>query len=168
VPANRVLPVQVRLPDGSWLSRLHAGTDGQKRDPQRVRVLSYRLHAKDTEYRLVTDLLDADQYPAPELAALYCERWEIESVFGELKTHQRGPRVVLSSKTPDGVRQQIWAHLLVHHALRALICRTAAAQATDPDRISFTDTLHATRRSVTTAPGVFSPSAPDHGPGQTP
>lgn len=155
--ANRVLPVQARLSDGSWLCRLHAGTDGKKRDPVRVRVIAYRLHGQATQYRLVTDLLDADRFPARELAALYCQRCQIESVFGELKTHQRGPQVVLSSKTPDGVHQQIWAHLLVHRALRTLICRTAAVQGIDPDRLSFSDTLQATRRSVTASPGVFSP-----------
>ncbi|MFF1697447.1 hypothetical protein ACFVXC_28170 [Streptomyces sp. NPDC058257] len=63
---------------------MHAGTDGKKRDPQRVRVLAYRLHGQATEYRLATDLLDVDLYPARELAALYGQRWEIESVFGEL------------------------------------------------------------------------------------
>ncbi|MFD8820340.1 IS4 family transposase [Streptomyces sp. NPDC059627] len=161
VSANRVLPVQERLPDGSWLSRLHAGTDNKKRDPVRVRVIAYRLTgvpgAEENGYRLVTDLLDAKAYPAAELAALYRQRWEIESVLAEIKTHQRGAKVVLSSKTPDGVRQQIWAHLLVHHALRELMCRTAAARGTDPDRISFTDTLRAARRSVTASPGIFSP-----------
>ncbi|NNN36160.1 hypothetical protein HLK59_38530 [Streptomyces sp. S3(2020)] len=65
--------------------------------------------------------------------------------------------MVLASKTPDGVHQQIWAHLLVHRARRILICRTAAAPAIDPDRLSFTETLRAARRSVTTSPGVVSP-----------
>lgn len=133
VSANRVLPVQARRADGSWLSRIHACTDGRKRDPVRVRVIAYGLDAHDAEYRLVTDLLDADRFPAKELAALYCQRWEIESVFGEIKTQQRGSRVVLSSKTPDGVLQRIWAHLLVHHALRALIRRTATTRGTGPN-----------------------------------
>lgn len=161
VPGNRVLPVQQRLPDGSWLSRIHAGTDSKKRDPVRVRVIAYRLEgvpgAEESGYRLVTDLLDAKEYPAAELAALYHQRWEIESVFGEIKTYQRGAKVVLSSKTPDGVRQQIWAHLLVHHALRVLMWRTAAAHGSDPDRLSYIDTLRAARLSVTTSPGIFSP-----------
>ncbi|MGW9137479.1 transposase [Streptomyces sp. NPDC055681] len=93
----------------------------------------------------------------PALAALYRERWEIESVFAEIKTCQRGAKVVLSSKTPDGVLQQIWAHLLVHHALRELMLRTAATRQLDPDRISFTETLRSARRSVSVTPGGFSP-----------
>ncbi|MER5474412.1 IS4 family transposase [Streptomyces sp. NPDC002685] len=162
VPANRVLPVRKVLRDGSWLSVIHAGTDPAKRDPVQVRVLAYQLKGPATssggsDYRLVTTLLDARRYPARQLAALYRERWEIESVFAEIKTCQRGAKVVLSSKTPDGVLQQIWAHLLVHHALRELMLRTAATRQLDPDRISFTETLRSARRSVTVTPGSFSP-----------
>jgi hypothetical protein len=106
---------------------------------------------------LVTDLLDHRRYPADELAGLYTQRWGEETALDELKTHQRGPGVVLpsTSKTPDGIRQQVWAHLLVHHALRARTARTARTAGVDCDRLSFTDTLRAVRRSVTASPGVF-------------
>ncbi|SEE87858.1 Transposase DDE domain-containing protein [Streptomyces sp. Ag109_O5-10] len=160
VPANRVLPVDRILRDGSWLSRIHAHTDPAHTDPVTVRVLAYQLngtgHAGE-DYRLVTSLLDARRHPARQLAALYQERWEAEAVFAELKTHQRGARVVISSKTPEGVLQQIWAHLLVHHALRELMVRTAATRSLDPDQVSFTETLRSARRSVTVTPGSFSP-----------
>ncbi|MFJ9381075.1 transposase [Streptomyces sp. NPDC101455] len=77
-----------------------------------VRVLAYQLKdaggvAAAVGYRLVTTLLDARRYPARQLAALHRERWEIESVSAEIKTCRRGAKVVLSSKTPDGVLQQI-------------------------------------------------------------
>ncbi len=162
VPANRIMPVRTPLRDGSWLSDIHAGTDRAKRDPVQGRVLAYQLKdagpaAAAGDYRLVTTLLDPRRYPARQLAALYRERWETEAVFAELKTYQRGAKVVLSSKTPDGVLQQIWAHLLVHHALRELMVRTAATRKLDPGRISFTDTLCSARRSVTATPGGFSP-----------
>ncbi|MFJ4633676.1 IS4 family transposase [Streptomyces sp. NPDC088847] len=162
VSANRVLPVNKLLRDGSWLSHIHATIDPGKRDPVQVRVLAYHLKGPATnsgggDYRLVTTLLDPRRYPARQLAALYRERWEIESVFAEIKTFQRGAKVVLSSKTPDGVLQQIWAHLLVHHALRELMLRTEATRQLDPDRISFTETLRSARRSVTVTPGGFSP-----------
>ncbi|MET9081799.1 transposase [Streptomyces sp. NPDC004237] len=160
VPANRVLPVDRILRDGSWLSRILAHTDPAHSDPVTVRVLAYRLNGTGPageDYRLVTSLLDARRHPARQLAALYQERWEAEAVFAELKTHQRGARVVISSKTPDGVLQQIWAHLLVHHALRELMVRTAATRGLDPDQVSFTETLRSARRSVTVTPGSFSP-----------
>ena len=105
VPANRVLDVEQALPDGSWRSRLDAAGDRPaRRYPVPVRVVAYALddpgRAGAGEYRLVTDLLDHQRYPADELAALYARRWEEETALDELKTHQRGPGVVLASKTP--------------------------------------------------------------------
>lgn len=152
---NAVLPVLERFNDGSFLSELVASTDKYKReDVVSVRVVEYviedpgRTSAKDVTYRLVTTVLDAEAAPANELAALYGERWEIESIFDELKTHQRGPRVVLRSKTPQGVYQEAWGYLCVHYAIRALIHQAGDQRDIDPDRISFTHALHATRRSV--------------------
>ncbi|MFD4562105.1 transposase [Streptomyces sp. NPDC058469] len=135
----------------------------RRHHPRRNRAGRLPRHGAHTappeqgDYRLVTTLLDARRCPARQLAALYQERWEAEAVFAELKTHQRGARTMLSSKTPDGVLQQIWAHLLVHHALRELMVRTAATLGLDPDRISFTETLRSARPSVTVTPGSFSP-----------
>ena len=81
--------------------------------------------------------------PAGELAALYAQRWEIESIFDELKTHQRGPRVILRSRTFAGIYQEAWGYLCVHYALRALIHAAADNHDLDPDRISITTALHA-------------------------
>jgi Transposase DDE domain len=114
--SGHALPVDQELADGSWLSRLDAGGH-RRRDPRGpivVRVLDYSIedpgrpgHAQ--RYRLVTSLLDPAQAPAAELAALYHQRWELEGVLDELKTHQRGPRAILRSKTPQGVIQEVYA-----------------------------------------------------------
>ena len=109
-----------------------------------------RPQAEETTYRLLTTIIDAAAAPADELAALYAQRWEIESTFDELKTHQRGPRVVLRSKTPDGVRQEVYGYLCVHYAIRALMHTAADDHGLDPDRISFTRSIQAARRSVRT------------------
>ena len=155
--SNAALPVVERFPDGSYRSELVAATDKHRRDNVLpVRVIEYTIDdegrpaAHGTLYRLVTNLLDAAVAPAAELAALYAQRWEIESIFDELKTHQRGPRVILRSRTPDGVYQEAWGYLCVHYALRALIHAAADNNDIDPDRISFTKALHAARRSVRT------------------
>jgi Transposase DDE domain/Insertion element 4 transposase N-terminal len=154
---NAVFPVLQRLPDGSFVSELVATADKRRReDVCTVRVIEYALDdpgrpgAQETTYRLVTTLLDPTAAPAGELAALYAQRWEIESIFDELKTHQRGPRVILRSRTPAGVYQEAWGYLCVHYALRALIHAAADHHDLDPDRISFTTALHAARRSVRT------------------
>ena len=154
---NAVLPVLERYPDGSFRSELVASHDKRRRaDVLTVRVIEYAIDdpgrpgATDTKYRLITTILDPTAAPANELAALYAERWEIESIFDELKTHQRGPRVVLRSRTPEGVYQEAWGYLCVHYALRALIHGAAHDHDLDPDRISFTTALHAARRSIRT------------------
>jgi len=162
---NAVLPVLERHADGSFLSELVAS--GDKRSRARVtpvRVVEYSLddpgrpQAEDTRYRLITTLLAPEDAPAAELAALYAERWEFESALDELKSHQRGPRVVLRSKSPEGVRQEGWAYLCTHYAVRALMATAAGDRGVDPDRISFTRTLHAARRSVRAGLGAEGPA----------
>jgi hypothetical protein len=153
--SNAVLPVLERHGDGSFRSELVASDDKHKREHViSVRVIEYtiadpgRPQAAGTTYRLVTTILDPKEAPGAELAALYAERWEIESIFDELKTHQRGPRVILRSRTPSGVYQEAWGYLCVHYAIRALVAGAADVGGHDPDRLSFTAALHATRRSV--------------------
>ena len=159
--SNHVLPIDERLADGSYLSHLHEVVGNHRRPTEVVvRVIEYsvddpgRPQAEDTTYRLISTLVDAQAAPAGELAALYPQRWEFETTLDELKTHQRGPRVVLRSKTPDGVRQEAYGHLCTHYAIRALIARTAADHEIDPDRVSFTRAAHAARRSVRAGVGT--------------
>jgi hypothetical protein len=151
------------LSDGSWLARIKptSGTNRAKTEPLTVRVIDYTLddgRENPEQYRLLTTILDPAEAGAEDLAAAYAERWEIENTFDELKTHQRGPRAVLRSKSPDLVLQEIWGHLCCHYAIRTLMAGAAAHAGRDPDRISFTAALRITRRSV--AQGSFSPSAP--------
>jgi Insertion element 4 transposase N-terminal/Transposase DDE domain len=156
------------LPDGSWLAHLRRSTPAAERraEPMLVRVIDYAIddgrdHDREHagSYRLFTTLLDPDEAPAGELAAAYTQRWEIEATFDELKTHQRGPRTVLRSKSPDLVLQEIWGHLCCHYAIRALMADAAQHAGHDPDRVSFTAALRATRTSIAQQ-GAFSPSAP--------
>lgn len=152
-------PTHVRdLDDGSWLAHLRRATD-RRSEPMLVRVVDYTVddgrNNADT-YRLFTTLLDPDEAPATELAAAYTQRWEIEATFDELKTHQRGPRTVLRSKSPDLVLQEIWGHLCCHYAIRALMTHAAEHAGHDPDRISFTAALRITRASIAQQ-GAFPP-----------
>jgi len=152
IKQGRDLPVDERLADGSYLSRVHPG-DHRKRHSVgiEVRVIDYRLYGvADAEpmYRLVTTILDPAQASAKDLAALYHERWEIETVFGELKTHLRGSKVVLRSKTPDLVRQEIYGLLMAHFAIRGLMHEAALQADEDPDRLSFLHAVRVIRRKI--------------------
>ena len=162
VKRNLRLPREARLADGSYLTTVYA-TEKDRRhraDGVRVRVVEYRLEGvADAEplYRLVTTLLDPAAAPAAELAALYHERWEIEGALAELKTHLRGARVVLRSKTPALVRQEFWGLLLAHFAVRGLMHEAALRAGEDPDRLSF---LHAVRVVVRRKLPVFAALPP--------
>jgi hypothetical protein len=105
---------------------------------------------------LLSNILDPADARADELAAAYHQRWEEETGNDQLKTHLRGPGKILRSRLPELVHQEIWAWLLVHHALSALITRAAEAADLDPDRVSFTRVLRIARRTATGTAG-FSP-----------
>jgi len=149
------------LPDGSWLAQLRGLTPAAERrqEPMLVRVIDYTVEdgrENPTTYRLVTTLTDPDEVTAVDLAAAYAERWEVELAFDELKTHQRGPRTVLRSKSPDLVLQEIWGHLCCHYAIRSLMAEAATHSGHDPDRVSFVAALRITRQTLA-HPGAFPP-----------
>lgn len=150
---NLRLPRETGLADGSYLTTIYPSDKDRRHRTQgiRVRVIAYRLEgiaAAEPLYRLLTTILEPGQAPAATLAALYHERWEIESAFDELKTHLRGARIVLRSKTPDLVRQEFWGLLLAHFAIRGLMHEAALRAEEDPDRLSFQHAVRAVRRKL--------------------
>jgi hypothetical protein len=170
VKADVGLPREQTLPDRSYLTSIHALENRKaKRDGEPARVIEYRLDdpalaEEDQRYRLITTILDPEQAPASELAALYPQRWELESALDELKTHQRGPRVVLRSKTPEGVYQEAYGHLATHYAIRRVMHDAALQADLVPHRLSFIRSLRAARRSTRTQPGLSPPHDRDRTP----
>jgi len=155
--AGAVLVVLELLEDGSYLSQISAATDRRHGvAPTVVRVVEYTLGndpgrpAQPAPYRLLTTIGAPGQAPAADLAALYHQRWEFATTLDELKTHQRGPKVVLRSRSPEMVAQEVWGMLLVHHAIRRLLHQAALDHHLDPDRLSFVRSLRVVRRQVTT------------------
>ena len=159
IKKNLVLPCERRLKDGSYLSRIYPSIKDRRHKANGVvvRVIEYQLEGvEDAEeiYRLMTTILDPDKAPAPELAALYHERWEIETALDELKTHLRGSGIVLRSKTPELVRQEFYGLLMAHFAIRGLMHEAALMDEVDPDRLSFTHSVRVVRRKIPLFPAI--------------
>ena len=163
VKSTLKLPVHKMLADGSYLSEVFSSDDRQRRHGQTVRVIDYTLKESATpvegSYRLVTNIVDERQADALELAALYHERWEIEGVFDEFKTHLRANSTVLRSKTPELVQQELWGLLLAHFAIRQIMTQAAWQHGLDPDRLSFVHAVRVIKRKMPQAAAI-PPCAP--------
>lgn len=175
------IPVLDTLPDGSYLSELlprhlKANQRTNQRTSRRrggrshipdqaripVRVVEYSIPNRDGKVeviKIMTTILDPEIAPAGELAALYAQRWEFELTLDEVETHQMSTRL-LRSRTPELVRQEIWALLLTHYAVRAFMREAADDVGIDADRLSFIRSIRVIRRQVENQAG-FSPSPPD-------
>jgi hypothetical protein len=160
---NMRMACEKRLPDGSYLSRVYPSVRDWRHQTNGIilRVIDYRLEGiegAEPIYRLATTIFDPGKAPAEELAALYHERWEIETAFDELKTHLRGAQIVLRSKTPDLVRQEFYGLLMAHFAIRGLMHEAALKAGEDPDRLSFLHAVRVIRRKMVVY-GAIPPSA---------
>ncbi len=154
------------LPDGSYLARLTPQRRAvyPMQQPVWLRVIEYqitdeRLGEPGRVYRLGTTWLNPRTAPAKELLVLYHERWEIELVVDELKTHLRVQQKVLRSHTPEGVRQELYALFLVHFAIRVLMSRSAVQADLDPDRLSFSEAVFQLCEAVSDEQGEPEPAA---------
>ncbi len=163
-PSNRQLPVRQSLADGSYLSAIYPSDKGRRAGAAEaipVRVIEYSLPAvpdAQPRYRLLTTLLDPALAPAVELAALYHERWEIEGVFDELKTHLVRSRRVLRSKTAELVHQEFHGWVLAHYAVRWLLHQAASRHRLPHAELSFTGHVQLLRRAQPRS-GAFPPTA---------
>ncbi len=143
------LDVEKVLKDGSYLSRVYQRPGPKKKETSLiVRVIEYQLKDSSESYRLITTLLDPDEAPAEELAALYAERWEIESSLDELKTHLRGANLCLRSKKPELIEQEFYGLMMAHFAVRGLMHEAALKIKEDPDRLSYIHTVNVVRRKI--------------------
>ena len=168
-------PVLEVLDDGSYLSELVprrmknefrqgnlSAIPPQVRIP--VRIIEYTVEnpaSKAETIKLLTTVVDPVEAAAVELAALYQQRWEFELTLDEIEVHQMSATRLLRSKIPELVRQEIWALLLVHYAVRAFMVDAADDVGDDVDHLSFLRSVRVIRRQVHNQAG-FSPSPPDH------
>jgi hypothetical protein len=172
---NRPLTVKAVLADGSFLSEIHpprlskaapndvSDQGASEPAPITVRVIEYAMPGlpdAQPRYRLLSTLLDAQAAPALELAALYHERWQVEAVFDELKTHRLHSRRVLRSKKAALVRQEFYGWVLAHYCVRWLLHQGVAKEPIPRERQSFTAHLQLLRRTRPHS-GAFPPTAAD-------
>jgi Insertion element 4 transposase N-terminal/Transposase DDE domain len=150
---------QRNLPDGSYLSTVYPSFTDRRRDQNGrvVRIIEYTHDDPGRPgcgitTRLLTDLLDPVALPAPEAAVLYHQRWEQELAFDEIKTHLNGRPVLLRSKTPRGVIQELYGLFLAHRVIRQVMSDAAQARDLDPDRLSFTNSLRVLQCHLPEAP----------------
>jgi len=152
VKTNLILKAEKQLPDGSYLAKIYRSTQDRKhkRNGIQVRVIEYKFKwVRGTgSYRLLTTILDHLEAPADELAAVYHERWEIETALGECKTKLKGPTVIMRSKTPELVRQEFYGFMLTYFVIRKLLHEAALQADEDPDRLSFQHTVQVIRRKI--------------------
>jgi len=134
------------LPDGSYLSEIRSDKNLKGRvQTTVVRVIEYTLDGipeAESSYRLITNWMGAGAPLAVELAALYHRRWSIEESFDEFKTHLADRKVILRSKKPELVKQEFYALLLTHAAIRKLM--TEAADRTQQSAVDLSF-IHAVR-----------------------
>lgn len=162
---DRKLTREQVLPDGSFITTIYDSQDDRKREHGlKVRCIEFNAEIKFLDgrktiasYRLFTTLLDHNAYPLSELAALYRERWEFETVLDELKTHLMGSQP-LRSRTPELVIQEAYGMVMAHYAIRAIMYDAAASTKLDPDELSFTHSKNVIVRNVPKI-GAFPPSA---------
>lgn len=160
------------LPDGSYLTTLQPQNCEGLSAPLQVRVIEYlidpavaeqleqvtpsRVHNQSATtnpqvrqvHRLITTLLDPQQAPAKSLCLCYHERWEIEETIDETRNQQRISQQPLRSCLPKLVLQELYALLLAHYAVRALMLRAAQTKGLDPDRISFTAAIQVLGQAI--------------------
>ena len=178
VTATVTLPVIKSLTDGSYrsivinpkitgtrrqklLDQVRAGHQVPAEAAIPVRVVEYEIPDREGNGTgelicLITSILDPGEATAIELASAYHQRWESETSYREKKTYLRRSGRVLRSKSPEMIRQEIWALLLTHYAIRKLMCHAADEAGLDPDHLSFMRSLRVIRRHVT-AQADFSP-----------
>jgi hypothetical protein len=160
IKKNTKVKIIEDLPDGSCLAIIYPSERDWKNDSNglKVRLIEYQIKGKNEIYRLLTTMLNHNEAPAEELAALYSKRWTIETVYDELKNHTREKKVFLKSKTPELVIQEFYGLLLAHYAIRGVMHEAALQAELPPNRLSFVHSVRVIRRRLKAFSG-FSPSA---------
>jgi hypothetical protein len=141
-----------QLSDDSHIVTVFSTKDKSKENGLKARLIEYYVvgaKKKRETFYLLTNILDPSMASASELASLYGERWEHENTLDELKTHLNLSAITFRSKSPERVLQEFWALLMAHYSIRLLMHKAAVLGNVDPDRLSFTHTVHIVKDGLT-------------------
>ena len=129
-----------------FVARLKIGDAYRRKNPEMPKYIRARFirvqvsnHGHRKSIWLITSLLDAECYPADEIAGLYQKRWRIETLFDQLKI--KGGADLLRSKTTDGVHKEVAARICAINIVRIIMLQAAEAGGVDVMRISFVGTV---------------------------
>jgi hypothetical protein len=147
--AKLKMKVLQRLGPDDELVEMVVSAEAHRKDPSLPRTwiarrIGYQMPGFRKQF-LLTSLRDAEIFPAPEIVDLYHERWELELGYDEIKTGLLDRQETIRSKTPDGVRQELWGILLVFNLVRLEMDAIARHESIAPTRISFLSTLRLIR-----------------------
>ena len=123
----------------TWMSKeqYHALPDSLT--VREVRVVVRQKGFRTKELVVVTTLLDAEEYPADEIAALYRQRWQAELNLRSLKSVLQMDR--LRCKTPHRARNEFYMHLVAYNLIRRMMALAALQAGVQPWTVSFKGTL---------------------------
>lgn len=135
-------------PRPRYTAKLSYSKDEWEDLPEELPLRQIRVTVKHSGFRtrgfyIITTLLDAEQYPAEELAALYFKRWDVELFFRDIKTTMGMD--VLRCRTPEMIRKEILMHFIAYNCIRRLMCEAAEEAAIEVRIVSFKGSLQALR-----------------------
>jgi Transposase DDE domain len=129
----------IKPPRPDWMGRREYDQLPRYLHLRAVRVLVRQPGFRTKRLALVTTLTDAAAVTGADLAELYRRRWQAELNLRALK--QTLQMDVLRGKSPEMVRKEVWAHLLVYNLVRLVMAQAAAAAGVRADAVSFTGAL---------------------------
>lgn len=143
--SNTPMKTVAKLGKNDALVEIPMSPQARKTNPKlpavaRLRAIRYQRRGFRPS-TLLTSLLDAERFPAAEIVSMYHERWEIELAYDEVKTHLLAREECIRSRTPAGVRQELWGIALAYNLIRLEIERIADELGVAPTRISFVNAL---------------------------
>ncbi|MDX8405347.1 MAG: IS4 family transposase, partial [Mariprofundus sp.] len=133
----------------AWNKRSSYSRDEWERLPKTLLLRQIKVTVKQagfrvTSFHIITTLLDAEEYPASEIADLYYQRWDVELFFRDIKTTMGMD--ILRCKTPEMVRKEILMHLIAYNCIRRLMLEAAEKKNVTLRRISFKGSVQALRQ----------------------